>query len=71
MATGGHLRSDDEIYEIAWDIRRAVHDKSRDHGDPEILSIRQELPRSEENRVEAALAVLELIDEVRRYRRSS
>jgi hypothetical protein len=62
-----HLHSDDEIYEIAREIRRAVHANPRDHGDLEILSVRQELPPGEEDRVERALGVLQLIHEVSRY----
>ena len=52
-------RSDDEIYAIARDIRHAVYNRA----DAAILSLQQELPPPEEQRVEDAVAVLSLLEE--------
>ena len=58
--------SDDQIYRIAEDIRHAVHRGRSDDVSIDILSIRSQLPRVDEDRVMVALDVLHLLDEVAR-----
>ena len=58
-------RSDAEIYAIAGEIRRAVRVPLAERWPYDILAARNELPRDEEDRVIAAVSVLQLLDEVR------